>query len=98
MLLGYFLTVLMSEALSANVLTAIVSGIVAYILTRLLFWGEYLVMIGKFKVGEMLLSVTLPEVAMTLPAIPLIFGLAALMTGSRRTDDSRSRRSRREAF
>ena len=96
MLMGYFLSVLASEALSPNILAGTASGIVAYILTRLIYWGEYLVVIGKFSVKEMFLSVTLPEMIMTLPFIPLVYAVVALCAGRRNSDDSRSRRSRRE--
>ncbi len=95
MLMGYFLAILASEALSPNILSATVSGIAAYILTRLLYWGEYLVVMGGFSVKEMFLSVTLPEIILTLPFIPLVYALVALLTGKRSSDDSRARRSRR---
>ncbi len=95
MLIGYFLSVLASEALSPNILSATVSGIAAYILTRLIYWGEYLVVIGGFSAKEMFLSVTLPEIILTLPFIPLVYFIVALLTGKRSSDDSRARRSRR---
>ena len=97
MLIGYFLSVLASEALSPNILSATVSGIAVYVLTRLIYWGEYLVMIGGFSVKEMFLSVTLPEIILTLPFIPVVYFILALLTGKRNEDDSRARRSRRNA-
>ncbi len=95
MLIGYFLAVLASEALSPNILSATVSGIAAYILTRLIYWGEYLVVMGGFSAKEMFLSVTLPEIILTLPFVPLVYFLVALLTGKRSSDDSRARRIRR---
>ena len=100
MLTGYFLAVLVYEALSPNIITATVAGITSYVFTRLVYWGEYLVMMGSFSVKEMLLSVTLPELIMTLPLVPVIFTLTVFLTGGRRSDgaDSARRRFRGEAI
>ncbi len=99
MLTGYGIVVLVREALSPNVLTAIATGVTSYILTRLIYWGEYLVMMGNFSVKEMFLSVTLPEMIMTLPLIPVIFMVTVFLTGGYRSDGagSVSRRFRGEA-
>jgi len=100
MMMGYCLAVLVHEALSPNVLTATVAGVSAYVITRLVYWGEYLVMVGSFSVKDMLLRITLPELIMTLPLVPVIFTVTVFLTGGHRGDDPRSgrRRSRREAL
>lgn len=83
MLIGYFLSRLVDAAFSSGFLTALVAVLPVFLLTRILYWGGQLVVKGLFPVGDMLRYVTLPELILTLPFCPVLFGAVCLASPGR---------------
>lgn len=82
MLLSWALSYFVHKSLTTGILTNTISVLAVYVITRLVYWCEYLINIGTFSLTDMLLNVVLPEIIMTVLLSPVVFLIVKLALGN----------------